>query len=579
MKSNKLFFGALTLLAFTACSDDKNNEPIQSGDSQDMYIKVNIMAANPGGRSGETFEQGSENEISNITLIFYGASGNYLTHATLTKDDEIKAGTLDQTPNVECVKTVEAKVSISNNVFPSYMMAFINPVEPSNLNWGLGSINDQKRTTWLGANNKYAMNNSVYYNKNNEFCQAVSVTKDNFYQTEAEKKDANEVEVYVERIAAKVTLQGKDASETSLGNQSGTIGENSLVFTVTGWGLNATAKQTYLCKNIGSSYSTVNGQINNSFDWNDSDRNRSYWAFTPFYTKPTDAENIKDNIYKFPFVSSQVSSGNTLTYNKFSSFTTEPGTSMYTLENTVNSAFYNSNPYRNSSLISAIVAGYYTVNGKREDFYVQGTDMYLTADFIRAMAKQGAVIVKSDGTPLSKDMTNEQLAELFEIYHPTEPIFGDITRGVEENKVTIKFKDTETNRTNYKFKLGSAEAVAITDENIDDIQETLYSNCGLSSAYTQGYAYFNVPIRHLASEPAQGGGWKPGSFGVVRNHHYIITVEKFAPLSTATLGKGVLNPENPVVPPTDPDEDYGIKAKIRVLSWRLVKQSVTLGEK
>lgn len=580
MKKAKLLFGALAMLAFTGCSDDKNADaPIPSGDTQDAFIKVNIMSSNPGSRAGEQFEDGTgdENEIQNITLIFYGASGNYLTHASLGQSD-IKDAAKDQEPNVELVKTVEAKVSISDGVFPSYMMAFVNPVEPNNLNWGLNSINDQRRKTHVGSNGKFAMNNSVYYDDQNTFCQAVNVSKNNFYQTNTEKADAEEVEVYVERIGAKVILQGKEGSETSLGSQSGKIGNKTLNFIVTGWGLNATARETYLCKNIGTSFSTINGQINNAFTWNDADRHRSYWALTPFYTKPTDAENISGLNYKYPFVSDQVSDANTLKYNKFNSFTTAAGTSIYTLENTVNSAFYNNNPYRNSSLISAIVAGYYTVDGERKDFYIQGQDMYLTADYIRAMAKQGAVIVNSDGTPLNEEMTDEQLSNLFEIYHPTTPILGEASRGVEENKVTIRFKDTADNRSNYKLKIGNSDPVDITDDNIADVQNRLYSNCGLSSAYTEGYAYFNVPIRHLAPDPATNEAWKPGSFGVVRNHQYVITVEKFADLSTETLGKGVLDPDDPVVPPTDPDEKFGIKAKIRVLAWRLVPQSVILGQ-
>ncbi len=586
MKKSKLFLGALSLLAFAACSDDKTNEPISSGETQDAFIKVNIMSATSGSRVGEVFEDGDEtageNDIQNITLIFYGASGNYLTHAELGSSD-IKNADKTEAPNVELVKTVEARVAISDGVFPSYMMAFVNPVKPGDLNWGLNSINEKTRESHLGANQKFAMNNSVYYDKNKVFCQAISVSKNNFYQTETEKTKADAATVYVERIAAKVVLQGKDGSETNIGTQEGTIGDKNLSFKVIGWGLNATARTTYLCKKLDTGYATIDGQVNNAFEWNDYDRHRSYWAFTPFYEKPTDANNVigegEDKIFKYPFVSDQVSTQNTLQYLKFNTFTTAPGTSLYTLENTVNSAFYNNNPYRNSALISAIVAGYYTVNGKREDFYIQGTDMYLKADYLRAMAKQGAVIVNADGTPLKDaDMTDEVLAKTFEIYHPKTPIFGDPNRGVEENKVTIKFIDNAENRSNFKFKLGSNDAVEITDDNIGEIQERLYSNCGLSSAYTEGYAYFNVPIRHLASAPTENQAWKPGSFGVVRNHCYVITVDKFAPLSTETLGKGVLDPDDPIVPPTDPSDEFGIKANIRVLAWRLVPQSVTLGE-
>jgi len=44
------------------------------------------------------------------------------------------------------------------------------------------------------------------------------------------------------------------------------------------------------------------------------------------------------------------------------------------------------------------------------------------------------------------------------------------------------------------------------------------------------------------------------------------------------LGEGVRDPEDPIVPPTNPDDKYGIKANIKVHSWRIVKQTVELGK-
>lgn len=101
--------------------------------------------------------------------------------------------------------------------------------------------------------------------------------------------------------------------------------------------------------------------------------------------------------------------------------------------------------------------------------------------------------------------------------------------------------------------------------------------------YKEGKAYFNIPIRHLAEGDGEGknseGNYVAGAYGVVRNHLYDITINGFATLSFETLGKGVRDPEDPIVPPTDPGDKYGIDANIKVHSWRLVTQTVTLGEK
>lgn len=592
MKNYRILVGALAALAMTACSDDKGDSPKNPGETTDAFVRVNIMSNQIGGRASTTnadFELGGadENAIQNISLIFYDSRGNYLSDVALGESD-IKAADNNETNNVELVKTVEAKVPISNGIFPSYMMVYVNPVQPNNLSDPLTTMALQTRSSYLGQNSKFAMNNSAYYNASGTYCRSVTVSKENFYQTEAEKETATEVDVYVERLAAKVTLRGRDGSEGTLGEQSGEISGKRLKFVVTGWGLNAEATETYLCKNIGDEFSTVRsimGSANNATAsnvwWNDPDKKRSYWAFTPFYTKP--ADNItgtgSNAQYKFPFVSDQVGDGNVLEYHSLNEMGKRINESDYTMENTVHSSFYNNNPYKNSSLISAVVAGYYTVDDKKDiDFYVQGSELYLEEDFLKAMIKQGAVIVNNDGTGISDDKSLAELKEIFEIKHPTTPIVGDVTRGVEENKVTIQFKDNAANRSAYKYKLGNADPVEITNDNIGEIQERLYGNCGLSSKYTKGYAYFNVPIRHLVPEVSEGDALPAGYYGVVRNHHYVITVDGFADLTTATLGKGVLDPDKPIVPPTDPDDKFGIKAKVRVLSWRLVKQTVTLGQ-
>lgn len=602
MKSNKLFFGALTLLAFTACSDDKiADEPI-SGDDTFAYINVNLLSPGAGSRAttDNDFDLGTdtENKIENIVMIFYGSQGNYLSSASMSKGEiTLEDATNNEEKNVELIKTAKVKVSLSGGTIPSYVMVFANPVNAGDINWGLSAIKNKTRNTYIGSNSNFAMNNSVYF-KNGVLQRAVSVSKANFYQTEAEETSASTVDVYIERLAAKVKLYGKSESKV-LGTQSGTLDNKTLNFVVDGWGLNATAKKCYLSKyfdleSFTDGYTTLNDELNKKFaDWNESDKSRSYWAISPDYFKPVN--NIVNNKYNYPYVSDQapVSEGETkdniLNYYSFKDFAAggsqnvAVGSSTYTLENTRHSDFYNGNDYKNSALISAVVVGHYTVNNEAKDFYVQGSKIYLEADYLTAMAEAANVIVKSDGSKLTKD---DNLSTIFEIFHPTTPNMGDATKGVEENRVTVRIKNSKTGNeylpdysslSNYKFKDGAADAEEISATNIDKINQLLYNHCGLSSMYKEGKAYFNIPIRHLADEPKEKEAWGAGSYGVVRNHLYNIEVKGFAELKFATLGEGVRDPEDPIVPPTDPDDKYGIKANIKVHSWRLVKQSVTLG--
>ena len=62
-----------------------------------------------------------------------------------------------------------------------------------------------------------------------------------------------------------------------------------------------------------------------------------------------------------------------------------------------------------------------------------------------------------------------------------------------------------------------------------------------------------------------------GDLGVVRNHVYNIEIT-----GVTGLGIGLENPDQPMVPPMDPD-NYYIAARLNVLAWRVVPtQQVTL---
>ncbi len=618
MKKSKLFLGALSLLAFAACSDDKTaNEPTLTGNDEFAYIKVDILSALQGSRAttDKDFELGTtnENEITNMVMIFYGSQGNYLSSASMAAGDiTLEDADNDEKNNVELIKSAKAKVSLSGGTIPSYMMVYANPINQDDISWSMNAIYNQTRETYRGSNGKFAMNNSVYFGpgihidlkahpeeaNKRDLQRAVVVSKENFYQTDAEESAAKEVKVYLERVAAKVTLHGA-TTNTDLGTQDGTLDGKRLEFVVDGWGLNAEAKDCYLSKNLSlgtdfvETFSAIDDQLKAKFPgWNEPEKFRSYWAISTNYTVPTTADNIISGdgsetnpyVFKYPYVSDQAGEKNILNYYKFNDFIEGGskhvgiGNAAYTLENTRRSTLYTAD-FKNSGLISAVVVGHYTIDGKETDFYVQGKKIYLEEDYLIAMAKAANVIVKSDGSVLTED-DEKNLSNILEIYHPTKPNVGDPTKGVEENLVTIRMKKTTdyTIFNDYKFKDGSNDAEEISATNVDRINQILYNNCGLTAMYKGGKAYFNIPIRHLADKPGEKEACPPAYYGVVRNHYYDISVDGFAELDFDTLGKGILDPEDPIVPPTDPSDKFGIKAKIRVLSWRLVKQNVTLGE-
>lgn len=603
MKATKLLCGAFALLALSACSDD-NDRGKAPDYSESAYIRVNIISsASSGSRadddetaSDDQFENSTiaaESEINSAYLVFYDARGNLMTFVPLD-NSQIKDKSTS-TNNIDAVKTVEAKVNLPDGKFPSYMMVFANPLDIDDITGSsLDAIANRTRDKYRKTDSSpFAMNNSVYYSKDGELQRAVKVSQADFYLSGEDPDDSYKpVDVYLERLAAKVSLK----MAANVENQTGIIAtednpvKTRLTFHVTGWGVNALAKNCYLSKRfIGKNFDDMNDDFN-SFLWNDYLRFRSYWAISPFYNSTTTNKfpNVSDDIrYKNDSGNWQNQSNNyTLLYRSYSDLTRKIGENdAYVMENTIHSSYYNgtiNDVNTSAALISVIVKGYYTLDDsdEQETFFLYGGDIYRQDDYLKYMANLGAVVGRKDpdGSWVALDDT-DVLTDIFTIAHPTKPSVGD--GGVEENKVTIQFNKNYSNSNNgakQYYYSNNGDYELITASNIAKVNADLQANCGLATAYNKGMAYFNVPIRHLAPDPEADLAWAAGAFGVVRNHHYVITIDGYAALSTATIGHGVWEPTQPIVPPSDPNDEYGIKANFNVLSWRLVNHGVTLGE-
>ncbi|MBQ3609046.1 MAG: Mfa1 family fimbria major subunit [Bacteroidaceae bacterium] len=81
-----------------------------------------------------------------------------------------------------------------------------------------------------------------------------------------------------------------------------------------------------------------------------------------------------------------------------------------------------------------------------------------------------------------------------------------------------------------------------------------------AAQWTEGKAYFYVAIEGLGGEA-----------GVVRNHYHLLTID-----AISGMGTPVYNPEEIIIPKTMPEEEYFVAAKVQILKWKQVNQSVTL---
>ncbi len=120
----------------------------------------------------------------------------------------------------------------------------------------------------------------------------------------------------------------------------------------------------------------------------------------------------------------------------------------------------------------------------------------------------------------------------------------------------------------------------ITKKDLEDVDKVLsdriYSAFGVLERFETGKAYFNVPLKHIwgnltnAANKFDGENVLLGDYGVVRNHIYDLTIN-----SISGLGTGIGDLKQPIVPPTETDQYY-ISARLNILKWRVVKQSVDL---
>ena len=177
-------------------------------------------------------------------------------------------------------------------------------------------------------------------------------------------------------------------------------------------------------------------------------------------------------------------------------------------------------------------------------------------------------------------------APLFEIIHPNKEVRNGLV--LDSRFVTIQFKNIEkiTDGNPMYIRVDNSW-MPINEANLTRVNQVLLSAAGITRMFTDGMAYFNIPINHLGfyrsgnpnyaknlSPTDKEFDWnvvKSGDFGIVRNHYYNIEASEIN-----GLGNAIPDPTTPIVPPTDPDAYY-LGAQIVVLNWAIVpKQSVKL---
>lgn len=350
-----------------------------------------------------------------------------------------------------------------------------------------------------------------------------SLIKEDNLKTTTTEAEANPVNIYIERLAAKIRVNGlgtypslKSDGKTiesypiikSVDAENGTISEpenTTLAVELTGWQI----CNRYAKCNI---YKNINSNADYFPNWNDPTRHRCYWAETP-----TDGQYYSTTYDIYDESGAQFKFGN---YN--GSDLPEIDKVIYTYPLTgINPESMND---RKTNATAIVVKGYV-----RTETEVNGAKQYGDID-----------LVFWSGHYYTSDAFKNLVAYT---YNQTLS-----TGGTKITKDNVHLVSDGKNKNTYKVEIRVGE-LKPTYNAFTDIS---YWNGGVTSFY--------INIQHAED--------KDGNpiYGIVRNHIYDHTI-------SAVIGLGL--PGNDQVDPSKDKESY-LSCAVNVINWRLISKDVVL---
>ena len=550
MKLSRFLVGTLACTLFAACSNEENSA-INSGqeEGQLSYVAVNIVNANPTGSRVEGGEyengEGLENAITKARFYLFNASGNPYTVTTNEAPGAVEATnyvditTLENQgkdePNVESIKKGVLVFKGTTTELPTSIVAVLNP--PATLT-GSKSLSDlQTAIADYSSTTSFVMSNSVYASEGTEVVATDIVGKVAQSQPDAE---ANPVDIYVERVLAKVRVTFSNADKENQYKVS-EDGEPAVYAKILGWAVTRTADKSNLLKDIDPAWD----DMTLGFTWNDEPFHRSYWATTSTTVtldKKSETEIINDQKPTTPEGATNIS------------------VQRYCQENTK----------ADEHTEVVVVAQLVNEEGNPNPIYKYfGEEHDSEEDILTLIANKynNVYYTRTGGTSLPEGGTEYEYESFItpdnihfeattpetggEDYEAIAQLDDDALDGV-----TIYIENPDYTGSNEKYiELADAEAT---------INEELAKNP--AQIAKEGYVYYYTPIKHLGTTTGS-----TGEYGVVRNHIYDVTITDIK-----GYGTPIFDPNKDIDTTHPSNEEVYIAARINVLSWRVVSSDVTL---
>ena len=574
MKISKLFPFACVALMMSACASDKEEIGSSTRPGSDpQYLAVNIVnvGATPTTRAAE-YENGTaeESAIKKVRFYFFNGDGSpYLiknpggTGVTGGGDKNwLEASPADDTPTSGTPSQTEKitqTVLVINGVqaaAPAAIVAVVNPgtVEATTLQneeggdvmrlselrySAVGSQFYKKDAT--GKVSDFVMSNSVYVNAGEDVCASLGA---GHVTTSAETAKAKPVDLYVERVVAKVTAD-VDNNAFELGNGTnwaadkygtktavGKTGNYDVYAVIEGWGLANENGKAEVEKQVNKTW--ADGTLGFT-PWTTSDYHRCFWEKSVAFDAGT--------------------GGNQPVNPTFNQLKAKMRDVLYTLPNTPESKVTD---LKNNALTKLAVAATLRYKDASNNWHYAEICRYNGVSIlgIDNLKRQVALTfsqyyTSTDGatyTQLSKDDINFKDPDATTQQYLVTPTLANDATGTKKY-----YTKTTTGTTPSFTEVGKADVLAAIEADKAEIRK-------------DGRAYYYVPIKHL------GGTGELAEYGIVRNHFYKITLS-----GIKGFGTPVYDPSKVVVPAVPTYQDTYLAARVQVLQWRVVTQSASLG--
>lgn len=605
MKLKSYFLSMLALGALASCSsDDSASDSADSGALEgNSYMAVNLVmasssdtrAATAGGYVNGTDAENTIN-LGNSIFLFYDSYGNYLTNGTISG-----GGTVVPTSNVSGSNSTQSTTATiilgPTTSTPAKVLAVLNVDETTRnnfINQDLSAVTDLMTSVNPSDAGSFVMSNSVYSDTDNSvIVYAQDIDSDNI-QTEQANALSNPVDIYVERVVAKVNIGVADAASTYDETSSeygkyyfdledpylyndGTASSNVMLrIVVDGLAVNATNSSTRIVKYLKSAWTT------DSYPWpgwNSFTNKRSFWAVDQNY-EITDNEYQTGVQYKsWADVSgtcSRASDSEAYSYTA----------SGYYHENTASPAA--SQECINGGDIAAtpnlMVAAHIEVSTDGGNNYseISGTGSagkiyrnagtFYTYDGIRNIISNNANnkgyrwrTGSSDAGYTYEETAYDDFECEFTSISRTEDLYTTLVNNNATTLGVVKVSSVTKNSSREEATLVIPGNTSDDDEVVQMAQVLSDVNAGLLitsglEAFDGGACYYQKPIDHPSVNIT--------AYGLVRNHYYTLTLNSISGVGGAVPDK---DDDQDVIP--GEQQNYYIAATLNVLSWRTVSQT------